>query len=247
MRTVDNKIRKRQILLATINEYIDSAVPVSSEVLKEKCGFRLSSATIRNVLAELENDGFLMHPHTSAGRIPTDKAYRYYLESLMKRKQLDEVLNADAISALYPENLDTLESILEKTSDILAELTHYTGIASLLDRDDKFYFRGLHFLFEQPEFNNIDRLRSLLTILEEREQLLHLINAVADDCINIYIGRESHCDEIEDCSLVTSAYSQRGRVIGRLGVLGPKRMNYSKVLSILDCLSQRLTQLLNEF
>ncbi|MBU2540941.1 MAG: hypothetical protein KJ593_03465 [Candidatus Omnitrophica bacterium] len=246
MRTVDSKARKREILLETINEYISSATPVSSESLRERCSLNLSSATIRNVLAELESDGFLTHPHTSAGRIPTDKGYRYYLEFLMEKQNLDESQKGEICSTLYLEDLEHLEAILEKTSDILAELTHYAGIVSSFSKQDRFYFRGLHFLLEQPEFNDVQRVRSFLTILEERARLLELINSSPQDYINIYVGTESHCDEIQECSLVVSAYSKKGSICGRLGVLGPKRMNYSKVISILDCLSKRLTQVLSK-
>ncbi len=245
MRTVNNQSRKKQILLETIDEYISSATPVSSEALKERYGLRLSSATIRHVLAELEFDGYLTHPHTSAGRIPTDKGYRYYLEFLMQKQNLDESHKGEVSSSLY-EDLENFEAILEKTSDLLAELTHYAGIVSSFTQADRFYFRGLHFLMEQPEFNDIERVRSFLTILEERQRLLELINNSPQDYVNIYVGTESNCDEMEDYSLVVSTYSKEGSVCGRLGVLGPKRMNYSKVISVLDYLSQRLTQVLSK-
>lgn len=247
MRTVDTEARKREILLETIKEYIQNAMPVSSDVLRQRRGFELSSATIRNVLAELEDDGFLVQPHTSSGRIPTDKGYRYYLELLMQRGQLDEHQKEEIALPINLEHPEDLELILENASDCLAELTHYASIVSSVYRDDRFYFRGLHFLLEQPEFNDIDKMRAFLTVLEERARLLELINNAPQGSINIYIGKESHCDEIEDCSLVISTYSKKGSAKGRLGILGPKRMDYSKVISILEHLSQRLSKLLDEF
>lgn len=247
MRTVDIESRKREILLETIKEYIQGAMPVSSDVLRQRHGFGLSSATIRNVLAELEDDGFLVQPHTSSGRIPTDKGYRYYLELLMQKDPLDEGRKEEIAIAINPEHLKDLELVLERASDVLAELTHYASIVSSVYRDDRFYFRGLHFLLEQPEFNDIDKMRAFLTVLEERARLLELINNAPQGNINIYIGKESHCDEMEDCSLVISTYFKNGNAKGRLGILGPKRMDYSKVISILENLSQRLSKMLDEF
>lgn len=246
MRTVDVQSRKRDILLETIKEYIQSAVPVSSDVLKERRGFELSSATIRNVLAELEDDGFLVQPHTSSGRVPTDKGYRYYLELLLQKDILGSGQKQEVPLPINLEQSADLELVLERASDILAELTHYASIVSSVYRDDRLYFRGLHFLLEQPEFNDIVKMRAFLTVLEERARLLQLINNAPEGCINIYIGKESHCDEIEDCSLVISTYSRKGSAKGKLGILGPKRMDYSKVISILEHLSHRLSQVLDE-
>jgi heat-inducible transcriptional repressor len=245
MRIVDTNSRKRDVLFETIKEYIYSAAPVSSETLKEKRGFGLSSATLRNVLAELEEEGFLMHPHTSAGRVPTDKGYRYYLEYLLAQEKLRESQKQEADSPLTFAHSQDLESVLEEMSDILAELTHYAGIVSSLHHEDKFYFRGLHFLLEQPEFYDIARWKNFLTMLDERARLLQLINSCPDNKINIYVGSEAHCDEFEDCSLVVNTYSQKGAKQGHLGVLGPKRMDYSKVISTLEYLSERLSEFLN--
>ncbi|MEW6009143.1 MAG: hypothetical protein AB1629_05885 [Candidatus Omnitrophota bacterium] len=246
MRTVDNEARKRQVLFETINEYIRSANAVSSETLKEKHGFKLSSATLRNCLAELEEEGFLVQPHTSAGRIPTDKGYRYYLEFLMQREQPDIKENEEISLPRHQEYVQDLEAVLENVSEILAQLTHYASIVSSMRSEDKFYFRGLHFLLEQPEFNDIQKWRGFLTVLEERARLAKLLNSCSENCVNIYIGRESHFDEMEDCSLIVSTYSKKGSRQGKIGVLGPKRMNYSKVISILEHLSERLNELLNE-
>jgi heat-inducible transcriptional repressor len=147
---------------------------------------------------------------------------------------------------LHFENISDLESILEKASDVLADLTHYTSIVSSLSRDDKFYFNGLHFLLELPEFNDIAKLRLFLSILEERKRLLELINNAPQGSINIYIGKESHCDEIEECSLLVTTFSNKGSSHGHLGIIGPKRMNYSRVIAILEYLSQELSDLLSE-
>lgn len=243
MRIVDANARKRAVLFEAIKEYIQSAVPVSSDALKERRGFKLSSATLRNVLAELEEEGFLAQPHTSAGRIPTDKGYRCYLEFLLAQQELKPEM-ASPLNFAHPEDL---ESVLEEVSDCLAELTHYAGIVSSLSRDDTLYFRGLHFLFEQPEFNDISRWRTFVAILDERNRLLELINSCPEGKINIYVGSESHCEGIQDCSLVVTSYVQKGSRRGKLGVLGPKRMDYTKAIGAVEYLAERLSNFLTNF
>ena len=124
---VDHSERRNQILTTSINAYINSATPVSSEVLAKI--FDFSPATVRNVLAELEDTGYLTHPHTSAGRIPTEKGYRYYVDFLMSQIELLDDEKKRIINE-YKTRIETLEDALEKTSELISTITHYAGIVS---------------------------------------------------------------------------------------------------------------------
>ena len=127
VRTVDYDTRRKAVLAATINEYIQDALPVSSEGIAQN--FSLSPATIRNIFVELEDAGLLTHPHTSAGRVPTDKGYRYYVDFLLAQIGLLEE-EKERVANEYRKEIRRLEDALELTSDILSRLTHYASLVS---------------------------------------------------------------------------------------------------------------------
>ena len=184
VRTVDFDSRRKEILSAAIDYYIRTATPVSSGVLVQEYGFTLSPATIRNVFAELEEQGYLTHPHTSAGRIPTQKGYRYYVDYLMKEIKL---LGAEKerVESDYRKSIRQLESLLDKTSQVLSDLTHYTGIVAL-QANERLFYKGASFMAEQPEFKNIEKIRNVLQLLEQKERLLQIINRDLKKKIDYY-------------------------------------------------------------
>jgi heat-inducible transcriptional repressor len=246
MRVTDYDSRRNDILTAVIDAYVDRAAPVSSEVLAREYSFDLSPATIRNVLAELEEFGYLTHPHTSAGRVPTEKGYRYYVNYLMERRSLLEE-ERRRIETEYRKNIQELERILDTTSEVLSDFTHCTGLAYFSGLGDRLFYKGASFMLDQPEFNDLEKIRQILMLLEEKQRLIEIINRQLDKKIKIYIGSEIHCREINDCSLVVTSYRYKDKSSGRVAVLGPKRMRYAKVVSTLEYLSDLITKMLNDF
>ncbi len=235
---VDYESRRKAILSAAINKYIKAATPIASEDLTSD--FDLSSATIRNIFAELEESGYLKHPYTSGGRIPTEKGYRYYVDFLISQMELlDE--EKESILKEYRREIRQLEDTLEKTSEIISTITHYAGIVSFLEWQDRFFYQGVSHILEQPEFQNLAKTRVIIKLLEEKQNLLGIINRDFSEKVKVYIGHELDCCGMEDCSLVVSGYRLKNKKSGRLAVLGPARMQYQHIIPTLEYISQVLS------
>lgn len=241
VRNVDYESRRRAVLATTINKYIDEAFPVSSEDLAGD--FDLSSATIRSIFAELEEIGFLMHPYTSGGRIPTEKGYRYYVDFLISQMALLEEEKERIVNG-YKREIKHLEAALEETSEIICAITHYASIVSLLEWQDRFFYKGISHILEQPEFRDIEKIRLLIRFIEDKQHLLDIINRDFTGKVKVYIGRELGLPEMENCSLVVSSYRLKDRSCGRLAVLGPLRMEYRHIIPTLEYVSDVLTEVL---
>jgi heat-inducible transcriptional repressor len=337
--------RARFLLKSLIERYIAEGQPVGSRVLAKQTGLELSPATIRNVMADLEEIGFIASPHTSAGRVPTPKGYRFFVDSLMVMTPLDRV----AIERLEGElTADRPQQLVSSAAQLLSQLTRFAGVVATPKRRDA-SFRHLEFLrlsdrrvlliIVSPEgdvqnrilhpdrpytqtqlleatnfFNrhyagqpfgavrsllaeelvslredvvglmtaavevgsaalhedealvvtgernllsagdlasNMDRLRRLFELFEQKTSLLHLLDASQQaQGVHLYIGEESGIVPLDECSVVTAPYAVDGRVIGTLGVIGPTRMAYERVIPIVDItaklLSNALTAQLNE-
>jgi heat-inducible transcriptional repressor len=320
--------RLRQVLLAVIAEYVETAQPVGSRSVSRRHIRGLSPATIRNAMADLEDMGYLTHPHTSAGRVPTDKAYRFYVDALgqvpwkavdvggqtvestspsadaaerlmaetpgllsdgthmtgmllappLRRTALDRIelaglgedrtlavvvtetgwVTARAISPLPRPGVDELREIgrtltrryrgktfqailddVERPVDPLDPLwTRHRGlldqIAGLL-RDRNLYISGAINVLDQPDFSDVGTMRGLLKAFEDKARLVDLLTRMAEERgVQVMIGGENPVEEMRECSLITSTYTYRGQVLGVLGVVGPRRMAYSDVISIVD-------------
>ncbi|MDO8662541.1 MAG: DeoR family transcriptional regulator [Candidatus Omnitrophota bacterium] len=243
-RNVEREARKRAVLSTTINRYILEATPIASEELAEH--FDLSSATIRNIFSELEAEGYLTHPYTSGGRIPTENGYRYYVDSLLLELQLMDAEKSKIIRE-YEKKLKRMEDVLEETSRLIEETTHYTGIVSFFEWQDRMFYKGLSRILEQPEFKNTDKMRLLIKIIEDKQYLLRLINRDFSDKARVYIGREMDSPEMEDCSLVVSDYRRKNKPQGKLAVLGPVRMEYNRIIPALEYISDVLSEALEDF
>lgn len=245
VKTVDQTERKNRILATAVSAYINAGVPVSSQELADY--FDLSPATLRNILAELEDDGYLFQPHTSSGRVPTDKGYRYYVDFLMSEHGLSEE-QKKLIENGYRTPGSSLEDVLEKTTVMLADLTHYTAIVSFSQWDDRIFYKGLSNIFEHPEFRNLEKLAVLVKFLEEKKQVLGLLNQQLNQPFRVYIGTEIACPNINDvCSIVVSPYRSGKKRDGRIAVLGPRRMSYDSTVSTLEFISGTLNSVLEEF
>ncbi|MCM8795227.1 MAG: HTH domain-containing protein [Candidatus Omnitrophica bacterium] len=228
-------------MASTINRYIETAQPVSSEEIAQE--FDLSPATIRNIFADLEASGYLTHPYTSGGRIPTNKGYRYYVDFLISQMEiLDE--EKERIINEYKKEIHRLEDVLEKTSEIISQITHYAGIVSFLKWQDKLFYKGVSSILEQPEFQNLTKTRLLIKMIEEKWKLLEILNRDFDEKVKIYIGDEIGCPEMDNCSLAVSEFRHKNRPLGRLAVLGPMRMEYQHIIPSLEYISDVLSEIL---
>lgn len=331
--------RKHRVLAALIDDYIATAEPVGSRTLARKYALGVSSATIRNEMADLEDQGFLEQPHTSAGRVPSDKGYRYYVDEIIKPIPLN-LQQRERIHHAYHVRVRELHWFIHQTARLVSELTHYpslvvappvehavladlsfvslghdtvlmvlktnTGIVEnqtfllpdgfdaqqlvrladdftrefrgvtidelqnrILDPlqgdinryqglwqlalkwvtgqdgdEDKVSLAGPLNILNYPEFHDVDKVRRVLGFLEQAAAV-ELMNRRSDEGVQVVIGAESLLNDIQDCSLVTATYRVGANVVGHLMVLGPRRMQYSRVMSVVEAVSEELTRALN--
>lgn len=232
----DSRLRKDTILGIVVEQYVRTITPVSSQFIVSEYPLDLSSATIRHVLAELEEEGFLTHPHTSAGRLPTEQGYRYYVDNLMDEiKLLEEEKNR--IRKEYLKEKGELETLLDQASKFLCDTTHYTSLVSVDGWGSKLFLKGTSFVVNYPDFQDLNKIKNILITLEEKERILDIINQHLEKKIKIFIGHELPLSEIDSCSLVISRYQLRKGPSGRIAVLGPTRMDYERVISAIEYLS----------
>ena len=331
--------RAQHLLKTLVERYIAEGQPVGSRALSRQSGLELSPATIRNVMADLEEMGFIASPHTSAGRVPTPKGYRFFVDSLMVVKPLEDV----EVHRLEGElQADRPQQAVSQAASLLSELTHFAGVVMTPKRREG-GFRHLEFLrlaerrvllivvtpegdvqnrilhtdhsYTQAQlveatnfFNqnfagqpfgairarlaeelraltqdsaelmtaavdvgegalaggealvvtgernllhaddlasNMDRLRRLFELFEQKTSLLHLLDlSQRAHGVQIYIGGESGITPLDECSVVTARYEVNGQVIGTLGVIGPTRMAYERIIPIVDITARLLSSAL---
>ncbi len=238
-RQSDIQQRKDKVLAIVVGRYIQTVAPVGSQYITEEHRLDVSPATVRNILADLEEEGYLSHPHTSAGRMPTQRGYRYYVDHLMNEIQLLEE-EKQRLSHEYKRHARQLENLMENTSQVISDITHYTSIISLDDGGEhKIICKGTSYVVEYPETADLLKIKAILRMLEEKERLMEIINRDLENKIDIYIGHEMALKEMENCSLAISHFEKDG-VKGRIAVLGPTRMQYDRVVSTLEYISQML-------
>ena len=338
--------RKKEILKTIINEYIVTANPVGSRTLARKYDFGVSSATIRNEMADLERAGYLKQPHKSAGRVPSDKGYRFYVDYLMELRDLSEE-EAQTIRNNYDTKETEIQELMNHTSNLLSDLTNYTSLAlspelkesifrnvklvqitkkkillvlvtdtgvvkdkiielpeklseddleeiervlndrlsgmSLYEIDDqllsniaaqlaarisitqqnidllekelfsnklspfgKVYLGGTTYILDQPEFSDLNKVKNMLSMLEHKQIVRDILDEEDKSELEIIIGKENDYDKIKDCSIVVATYKLNDRPVGKLGVLGPTRMKYSKVAGRVKYIADLLSNLLTE-
>ncbi len=235
----DIQLRKDRVLAIVVHQYIKTVSPVGSQYITDEYNLDVSPATVRNILAELEEEGYLSHPHTSAGRMPTSRGYRYYVDHLMNEIELLEK-EKKQIETEYKRYRNQLELLMESASQIISDLTHYTTIVSVDGWDSKIILKGTSYVVDYPQEANLLKIQAILRILEEKEKLLELINRDLEKKINVYIGHELALKEIDGCSLAVSQFESNG-VAGRIAVLGPTRMQYDRVVSTLEYVSELLS------
>jgi transcriptional regulator of heat shock response len=244
VRSVDYNSRRKQVLNSAISRYIKNALPVASDDIAEE--FDLSSATIRNIFTELDQSGYLKHPYTSGGRVPTDKGYRYYVDFLIRQMELLDG-EKQCILKECKKKMHRLDDCLENTSEVISEITHYAGIVSFLQWQDKLFYKGISRILDQPEFKEADKIRLLVRMMEDKGKLLDIINRDFTGKVKVYIGSELGFPGMDNCSLVVSGFKVKNQSTGRLAVLGPIRMEYDHIIPTMEYISEVLNQILEEF
>jgi transcriptional regulator of heat shock response len=238
--------RKQKILGAVVNDYLRCAEPVSSDTIRKKYMRDISPATIRNEMAELEEEGFLQHPHTSAGRVPSDMGYRYFVNQLMKLRGLTPK-EIGFIEREYRKTGKNLEELLHATLKISAALSHLLAVITAPNLPFKVFSSGLTNIMDQPEFSDSEHIKNILSVIEHEDVIEHIIGESAkNDAVTIRIGSEIKHKKIRDCSIVVSKYNLLGGSIGTISIIGPTRMTYGKVTSIVDTVSKTLRNILSE-
>ncbi len=335
--------RSQHLLKVLIEQYIRDGQPVGSKTLAEQGGLGLSSATIRNIMADLENHGYLASPHTSAGRVPTSQGYRLFVNNLLVTKPLDENSLAE-----YQQTLNqatTSQALIASTSNLLSQMTHMAGLITLPKREsiilrhmellplsgnrvlvilvvnesdvqnrviqtdrkysaselqqvanflserfagnaldgirealmgelrqdqeklgnlmqsavtlldgaleqetqeDPYILSGQNHLVNMAEDASVEELRSLFDAFNQKRDILNMLDkCLGAKALQIYIGEESGYDALQTCSLITAPYREGNQFVGVLGVIGPTRMDYEKVIPMVNITAKLLSYALN--
>ena len=320
-----------------LEEYINTAEPVSSNALTTNHGLDYSSATIRNEMANLEKAGYLDKTHTSSGRIPSEKGYRYYVDELLKEDDisLEEI---KYISDKLETKVNEIEDLTKIAANTISEVTHYTTVSigpkpnsqiieeikfvllgsrmmmaviltdsglvketiikfdedvtekqietinymfnkklkgqpiETIDRpleeylydemtysvnvikpiieqikkvleEENIYFEGANKSFDLPEFNSLDVAKNFINVLDTKELVTDMLDSGFADDIHVYIGEENQKEELKDFSVVTFKHKVNGKDLGTIGIIGPKRMDYSKVISVMKYINKKLKEI----
>jgi heat-inducible transcriptional repressor len=229
--------RQKQILSAIIEQYAEVAVPVGSSLLAKV--FDVSSATIRAEMAELERLGYIAQPHTSAGRIPTDQGYRFYVNNLAEsgasqpEKRAERALTARVGSGGLPERT------IRNAVDTLVELTHNLGLATI---GNQLYMSGLSNLFGQPEFVSGQQVQQVARLLDNLEPWLR--EAAPNEPLSVFIGSENPIGRSAGVSLIISRFRSPFSDHSYIGTLGPTRQSYRDVMSLVAHTGKTLEEVL---
>jgi heat-inducible transcriptional repressor len=341
---VDIDSRKQRVLEAIIKDYVATAEPVGSRTIARKYNLGVSSATIRNEMADLEEMGLIEQPHTSAGRIPSQLGYRYYVDCLMEAYNLTDEEQVQ-IQRKFLQKTRDLEQMVLETSKLLSQFTNYTAMVTgpipiqgrfkqiqliqlqsqtalllavtesgavihkmlefpepvsaadlyqvsqtfnaklqgvtfdeirktllkelyaelqqqreilnttleLLDEYlhspewEKVYLGGIINILNQPEFRDVEKIRRILSVLEEEDEIRELLTESSGTGVTVRIGGENRREEFQDCSVVTVTYEIDQNALGRVGLLGPTRMEYPKATSFLEYIAMILSETLRGY
>lgn len=337
--------REEIVLRTIIDEYIDTNEPVGSRNVSKVGPLKMSPATIRNIMSDLVEKGFIVQPHTSAGRVPTDEGYRYYIDKLVSSqgvtddlmenihnemtfdpvnvmnlfkvfsKKLGDMTNSigfvvsPKLSSMYMRHIEFIpfnkgavlavlvaksgivqnmilnveqnissddlikisnylnmnfanKSLSEIRSDLGKEMNKERGeIRALIEKtqllsnalfespafEEEFIFEGTGNIIDSPELRNSGKLKEVLSALEEKRKICGLLDScMTSNSVQIFVGSEIGIKNIEELGMVIKPYQRGGHIIGTLGVIGPKRMKYPKVVSIVDYSSKIISRMLNE-
>lgn len=227
--------RQQQILQAIVETYAQTAEPVGSLALSEQFG--TSSATIRAEMAELERLGFIMQPHISAGRVPTDKGYRAYV-NLLGERQSDS--RTERALERRIKSAGEAERAIKNAVESLAHVTHNLGLGTI---GGNLYLSGMASLFQQPEFHGGTQAYEVARLLDSLEEWLQ--EAAPNDPISVYIGRENPIGRSSGATLIISRFESPYSHRSYIGVLGPTRQNYGSVIGLVEYTGRLLEEAIN--
>lgn len=333
MDNLDN--RKKRILQAIVEEYINTAEPVSSGSITNKYGLNLSSATIRNEMADLEKVGYIEKQHTSSGRVPSAKGYRLYVDELLNDHNIS-IGEIKYIQSKLMAKINEIEDLTKIATSTISEVTHYTTVAigpktqmqnieeikfvllgtrmlmaviltdsglvketmikfdqditedqvetlnfifnnklkgqplesidkpleqyifshmnyslgvikpiinqlnKAINEEEKIYLEGANKAFDLPEFKSLEVAKNFINIIDQKEIVADLLNTGFANDINVYIGNENENEKLKDFSIVTFKHRYKNKDLGTIGIIGPTRMDYSKVISVMKYISKKL-------
>lgn len=233
--------RKRQILRAIINHFIQTAEPVGSNTILVSYQFHVSPATIRNDMMTLEHEGYIYQPHTSAGRIPTDKGYRLFVDEMAdyKKARLEALKALKEIRQQYQ-----VERVRERLYDAVSLLARTTNSVSFATTPDnpRTFFLGMSNVLRQPEFStNSIHASEVIEVLEHGDNFVKTLASLnINESARTFIGDENILPQTQSCSIIVTKYKDQG-FTGYMGILGPKRMNYAYNIVLLEEIKKLLT------
>ena len=229
--------RQAKILQAIVEQYAEVASPVGSSLLAKV--FDVSSATVRAEMAALEREGYIKQPHTSAGRVPTDKGYRFYVNRLAENTDLPSEKRAQRALTARVQHGGLPEQTIRNAVDTLVELTHNLGMATI---GNQLYMSGLSNLFGQPDFMHPGQVQEVARLLDNLQPWLN--EAAPNEPLSVYIGRENPIGRSAGASLIISRFRSPFSDRSYIGVLGPTRQSYKDVMSLVGRAGQALEETL---
>lgn len=230
--------RQEHVLNAVVQTHIETALPVGSRCVTGQAGLECSPATVRNEMGQLEDLGFLEQPHTSSGRVPTDQGYRYYVDHCLNAESFEDRFLGEIENSLAGTDGD-IEEVAEEASGTLAQLSHEISLILTGEqgarRGMKLYVRGSSYLFEKPEFRDVEKIRGLFFALEEKMTLVDwLMSQSRPESVSVRIGHENEPEVLRECSLISSPCTFDGRHLGAIAIIGPRRIRYQRAVPLVE-------------
>lgn len=270
--SMDMNARRDKIFDIIVRAYIDTADPVGSRTISKQSDLGLSAASIRNVMADLEEAGLLMQPHTSAGRIPTDQGYRYWVDRLMERETLgakdqgwvrSELSKARSVAALADRATKVISELTKSAAmvyvknlkrisflnEVLQELLEAQNMVECLDEAELF-IDGASRIFDQPEFQDVTKIRHLIHAFDSQNELIGLLLRDLEEQasgVQMHIGHEIDILDLEGVSIVSKDCFISSMPIASVAVVGPTRMKYPKVVAVVEFVADAASQELRRF
>ncbi len=242
--------RQTQILKTIIDEYIATAEPVGSEALDKKYNLGVSPATIRNEMVVLTKLNFLKKPHTSAGRVPTPLAMKFYINQLMDEKQMSVVDEVKAKEEVWDSRED-IDELMDQATRALAARTKSLAVAGIKDsatsgKRDKFWYAGTPYIFQNPEFSDVMTCQGLFSVFDELEMLDRLFFGFESASpLAVLFGEELGIPGLAPTGIISTHFTVNGKK-GALGVIGPARANYGTVIPILRYFGNLIEEVANK-
>lgn len=237
--------RQTQILKTIIDEYIATAEPVGSEAMDKKYNLGVSPATIRNEMVALTRAGYLRQPHASAGRIPSPLAMKFYIDQLMDEKKMSLVDEVKAKEEVW-DSRDDVDRLMNEATHALANRTKSLAVAALKDKKDRFWQAGHSYIFQNPEFADVQVCQNLFSIFDELDKLDRLFFGIeAPSPLEVLFGEELGIPELAPTGIIATHFNIKGKP-GALGVIGPARVNYGTIIPILRYFGNLIEEVANQ-